>query len=556
MTVEKKMRIGDALLKANLISTEQIKIALQKQKVTNERLGELLLRLGILSEYDLANFLARQNGISYGRIANLAEPDPAVLALFNQEFCLYRAFLPLQLKDNHLLVVIGNADAIEVEQAIHRRIGLKCTILQGEFSKVIHAIRYNYYFIDNPVNELFNKEIIRLEKDKDQVFSPDALIDHLLHFAVKERASDIHIQPEEKSIHISFRIDGILFPMFALSHQMQRMTATLKLRSGMDISDSLRPQDGSFSAKIIDSNYDIRMSTLITEYGENVVMRLLASGVHVLGLNELGMYAEDVETLNQLFYNPHGILLMTGPTGSGKSTTLHAGLRSKGMMGKNIITVEDPIEYKFPIICQTEVNRKAGYEFSSAIRQFLRHDPDIMLVGEIRDAETASASITAAETGHLVLSTLHVNTVLDVVPRLQSLNIPTQLIANSLIGIVNQRLSRKICSHCREAYTPDAQERSYFKQHPVEHLYRGKGCNHCRETGFFGRIPIYEIMVINNSLAELIASGASKVVMLKELASMQVSSIEKNALKRVRDGETTLAEVKRLLGNTLQEYSL
>ncbi|NQY26822.1 MAG: Flp pilus assembly complex ATPase component TadA [Piscirickettsiaceae bacterium] len=548
----KVIRIGDALLKANLVTREQMEMALQKQVVTNERLGELLLRLGVVSEYDLASLLAKQKGVEYGDVSTIGKPDKDVLSLFNQEFCINRGFLPIRREGDVLVVVIGNADAVEVEQAVTRRIGLPCLILQGEFSKVLQAIRHNFYFNDNPVDALFAKEIKRLEKDSDEVLAPDTLINHLLHFAVRERASDIHVQPEQKSIHLSFRIDGVMIPMIALSHQLRRLIAAIKMRSGMDISDNLRPQDGSFSVKIIDTNYDIRVSTLITEYGENVVMRLLSSGEQVLGLNQLDFYPQDVARLERMFDNPHGILLMTGPTGSGKSTTLHAGVRTKKMTGKNILTVEDPIEYKLPIICQTEVNRKAGYTFASAIRQFLRHDPDVMLVGEIRDAETASAAITASETGHLVLSTLHVNNVLGVIPRFQSLNIPAQMVADTLIGVVNQRLSRRICTHCRESYTPTEHELKYFPDENVTELFRGKGCDSCRNTGYLGRIPIYEILEINSVLAELIAEGAPRSQIYQAMKDSDYEPIETIALRRVRDGVITINEAERLLGNSLK----
>jgi type II secretory ATPase GspE/PulE/Tfp pilus assembly ATPase PilB-like protein len=551
MTTQVK-RIGDALLEANLMTREQMETALQKQVVTNERLGELLIRLGVVSEYDLAILLAEQRGVEYADMFALGAPEKDVLELFNQEFCIHRAFLPIKREGNALVVVIGNADASEVEQAVTRRVGFPCIILQGEFSKVLQSIRHNFYFINNPVDSLFAKEIKRLEKDHDEVLAPDALINHLLHFAVRERASDIHIQPEEKSIHLSFRIDGVMLPMIALSHQLRRLIATIKMQSGMDISDNLRPQDGSFSVTIIDTNYDIRVSTLITEHGENVVMRLLPSGEQVLGLNQLDFYPEDVIQLEQLFDNPYGILLMTGPTGSGKSTTLHAGVRTRGMAGKNILTVEDPIEYKLPIICQTEVNRKAGYTFASAIRQFLRHDPDVMLVGEIRDPETASAAITAAETGHLVLSTLHVNSVLGVIPRFQSLNIPAQMVADSLIGVVNQRLSRRICPHCRESHVPTEHELEYFPNGDITELFSGRGCKVCRHTGYLGRVPIYEILAVDKVLAELIAEGASRSNLIQEMMGSGFVPIETIALRRVRDGIITIQEAERLLGNSLK----
>ncbi|MBD3725475.1 MAG: Flp pilus assembly complex ATPase component TadA [Moraxella osloensis] len=551
------VRLGESLLKDGLLNSSQMDFALQKQFVTGEKLGELLVRLGIVSEFDLAQHLAVQYNIEYLDLERVAKPSAEVLRLFNQEFCLNRGFLPLSMSEGSIVVAIGNSDPYEVQQVVTRRVGLACKILQSEFSKVLQAIRHHFFFIDHPVEDLFLKEVKRLERDVDQVLSPENLIDYLLHMAVSLRATDIHIQPELRSLHLAFRIDGVLQPIFAMPVSLKRVVAAIKRYSGMDIADQLRPQDGSFSTTIISMPFDVRVSTLISEYGENVVMRLLPSGLHVKGLNELGFNKEDLSLLNEIFFNPHGILLMTGPTGSGKSTTLHAGLRSKGMIGKNILTVEDPIEYKLPTICQTQVNRKAGYDFSNAIRQFLRHDPDVMLVGEIRDSETAHAAITAAETGHLVLSTLHVNSVLGVISRLNALEIPVQMIADSLVGVVNQRLARQVCEFCKTSYSPSETEMAFI---PPEHrvsnliLHRGEGCEHCKGTGYFGRIPLYEILKVDSVLQELIATGANRVEISHYLEKSNFRPIERMAIDLVLQGKTTLDEIKRLLGNSLKRF--
>lgn len=553
---KESMRLGEYFLVAGLVSEDQIALALQKQHVTGERIGELLLRLGSVSEYDLARMLAKQGSVEYADIDELPAPEPAVLKLFNQSFCLNRSFLPLQKNRDSLLVAIGNTDPREVDQVVTRQTGLRCKIVQCEFSKLLQAIRQHYYFADHPVVELLEKEVRRLSRDADQVLMADRLIDHLLHYAVKQNASDIHIQPEQSTIHVSFRIDGVLHPIIALPSSMRRLISTLKMQAGMDISDSLRPQDGSFSVNILDTPYDIRVSTLIISAGENVVMRLLPSGMYVKGLNQLGFYEEDLAEINRLFSNPYGILLMTGPTGSGKSTTLHAGLRGSGMQGKNVLTVEDPVEYKLPVIRQTEVNRKAGYQFDTAIKHFLRHDPDVMLVGEIRDSETAKAAVTAAETGHLVLSTLHVNNFLGVVPRLQALDVPPEMIANSLIGVVNQRLARKICLACKESYTPGAEELRYFADDPPAQLSRGRGCDLCLNTGYAGRVAIYEVVRVTEVIAEMIASGVNRAEMAKVLSEQQFDGIARVGLRRVRDGDTTLVEIQRLLGSALEPVSV
>lgn len=549
---DQAFRIGDSLITAGLVTEEKLSIALQKQQVTGEMLGEILVRLGIVSEFDLAHMLAKQKGLQFFEIEENTYPSKEALSLFNQQFCLHRSILPLEKKDNSIRVVIGNSDIEKIVQEVARHTGLNCEVLQGEFSKVQQSIRHFYFFFENPVEDLFTKEVRKLKKDKDQVLSPDNLINYLLQLAFKLRATDIHIQPEQKSIHISFRVDGVLQPIIAMPNELKRLVVAIKINANMDISDIYRPQDGSFSTTILDTAFDVRVSTIVTEYGENLVMRLLPNGMHVKGLSQLGFFANDLEQVNRLFSNPHGILLMTGPTGSGKSTTLHAGLRCDGMEGKNILTVEDPIEYKLPIINQTQVNRKAGYEFDSAIRHFLRHDPDVMLVGEIRDSETAKAAITAAETGHLVLSTLHVNNVLGVISRLHALNIPSQLIADTLVGVINQRLARKICNHCRESYEPDSSEQKYFNT-PVASLQRGAGCAYCMGTGYLGRFPIYEILTVTPVLAEMIADGSNRHQLFAKLQEQGFVTIESMALEQVKQGVTTLAEIIRLLGSSLKE---
>jgi len=555
MTIPDIKRLGDVLIEHDLVTSDQMDMALQKQSVTDEKLGELLVRLGTVSEYDLAHLLADQRGIPFSSSDVMISNE--ALALFNMDYCENNLFLPVALEGHsELRVIIGNTDPETVRQLVRKRTGREAVLLQGEFSAVIRAIQHHFYFNDNAVDALLQKEAVKLEQDLDQVLSPDKMVEYLLHYAIKERASDIHIQPEEKSLHVLFRIDGVMIPMIALSSKVSRLVTALKLRAEMDISDQIRPQDGSFSINIINADYDVRVSTLISQYGENVVMRLLSGGSHVKGLNELGFYPEDVTKLESLFYNPSGIVLMTGPTGSGKSTTLHAGLRCKGMASKNILTVEDPIEYKLPIICQTEVNRKSGYDFASAIRQFLRHDPDVMLVGEIRDSETAVAAITAAETGHLVLSTIHVNNVMGVFPRLTSLSINKDMIADSLIGVVNQRLARKICPHCKAEHALSEADKSAFKRSDIpDVLYKGVGCDKCRGTGYQGRVPIYEVFYSDETIAAAIAEDKIRSDLPALLKTRQFVPIANNALRRVREGSISIDEVRRLLGSSVQEQA-
>lgn len=547
-----KSAIGSLLLTKNLITSEQLKYALQKQKVTNEKLGELLVRLGMITDYELAPILSNQLNLDYYNFSEIEKPDPKVLGMFNQELCLKSKFLPIKRNGDVLEVIVGNADLKNVSQIVAKKSGLRPRLIMADFGKVVSSIKYHYFFSNYPIEDLVQREIDILKKDNDQVHSPDTLLDYLLHLAVKHRATDIHIQPDANSAHVSFRVDGVLQPIIGMSKAVVRLISSIKMRAKMDITEQRLPQDGSFSADVIDTPYDIRVSTLSTEYGENVVMRLLPGGVLVRNLEQLGFLHKDLEIMKKMFSQPAGIILLTGPTGSGKTTTLHAGLRAHGLSGKNILTIEDPIEYKLPIICQTQVNRKANYTFGTAITHFLRHDPDVMLIGEIRDTETALAAMTAAETGHLVLSTLHVNSSIGVIPRLKALGINSQIIADSLVGVVSQRLLRKICPHCSESYIPDIKEWNQVSDAAeIAPLKRGKGCQECGDSGFIGRTPIYELLPVGKNFTHAIANDASRKEISDLIENMGLTSIRQMAKETVVKGITSVEEYRRIIGSEL-----
>jgi general secretion pathway protein E len=372
----------------------------------------------------------------------------------------------------------------------------------------------------------------------------------LITLAGRERATDIHIVPDAESLLLAFRIDGVLFPMAAMPRSLARLVSAIKVAGGMDIADNLRPQDGRFSFDSAGVTLDIRISTAVTPHGESVVMRLLSKGNFISGLEDLGFYPEHVPLLYRFFTQPYGIALMTGPTGSGKTTTLYAGLKPHGMSGKSILTVEDPVEYDLPSACQTQVNRKAGYTFDKAIRHFLRHDPDIMLIGEIRDSETADAAMRASETGHLVLSTLHVNNVFSVPARLQSLGVTPLSISESLIGVVTQRLIRRLCVHCRTLDESPESERPASLRSSLggRPLYRPVGCPRCRDSGYFGRVPAYEILLVDTAVSQWIAAGAGRHALKGVLSPENHVGMLDICTRRLLDGDTSLDEFHRVFG--------
>ncbi len=542
-------KLGDILLERGMLNAAQLQYALQKHAVENQRLGRLLIKHGLAGESDIVRVMAELQGITFAPIETLPEPDPQVLAMFNRELCLLRAFLPLRRVDNTLEVLLGDADSDAVAQLVLQRCGLRCRFLQGEFTKVSQLIRHTYYFAQNPVESLLEREVKRIAADADHAYSPEKLLDYLLHLAVRERTTDIHIAPAEDSIHVLFRVDGVLRPMMAMQSSLQRLLGFIKLAAEMDISEQRRPQDGSFRATVLDSALTVRVSTLISEMGERMVMRLLPEHSDLSGLGELGFFPEDVATMERMFAKPAGLLLITGPTGSGKSSSLHAALRMQSLIERNVLTVEDPIEYRVPGACQTEVNRRAGYEFGSALRHFLRHDPDVILLGEMRDAETAQAAIEAAATGHLVLSTLHVSGVFGVVPRLRPLGLEAQVIADNLLAVVNQRLVRQNCPFCSEPVAFSEAERTWLGiDDPDAHGHHGVGCDRCRGSGYYGRLPVYEILQLDEAVANAIADDAGREAVRTLAHHNGFTDMVQVAKRRIIMGQTTPAEVLRVVG--------
>jgi len=541
-------RLGELLHERGLLDPAQLLYARQKNQVEQKSFGRLLIQHGLANESDIVRTQAELQGIEYVQVDTLPEPDPQVLALFNRELCQLRQFLPLHRADDALVVLLGDADPAAVSQVVLQRCGLRCRFVQGEYGKVTRLIRHTYYFAQNPVESLLEREIKRLSSDSDHAYSPERLLDYLLHYAVRERTTDIHISPSEQSLHVLFRVDGVLRPMFAMPPNLTRLIGYIKLAAEMDISEQRRPQDGSFRATVLDSALTVRISTIITDAGERVVMRLLPEHSDLDGLKELGFFDEDVAVLERLFAKPAGLILITGPTGSGKSSSLHAALRMQSLIERNVLTVEDPIEYRVPGAGQTEVNRRAGYEFGSALRHFLRHDPDVILLGEMRDAETAQAALEAAATGHLVLSTLHVTSVFGVVPRLRPLGLEAQMIADNLLAVVNQRLVRQNCPFCSEEVPFTEQELHWLELPPGSCGRRGKGCDRCRGKGYYGRLPVYDIMVVDEPLANAIADDRGREALRTLAMNAGFRSIEQVSRRRVIAGQTTTDEVLRVVG--------
>ncbi len=545
---ESKKPIGKLLMEKGLITESHIQLALQEQKITKEKLGEVLERLTFVTQYDVATTISEQEGIPYQDLDEIV-PQEKVLKMFNKRICLNNVFLPLSIEERTIKVATGDVWKPNLSQLIIRHTGLQLQFVLAERNKIINAINTHYYFLEHPVQTLIQNEINMLVHDEDMVRGMDDLLKYLFHYAVKMRTTDIHIRPMERSINIAFRLDGVLTTVLSLPPQVKRIVSSIKMKAEMDIAEQRLPQDGRFSASILNNEYDFRVSTIVSPYGENVVLRLLPKASSIIGMGQLGFFDEDVSKVENMFDEPFGMVLLTGPTGSGKTTTLYAGVRSLDLLAKNVLTVENPIEYNVPLIRQTQVNEKAGYTFSNAIRNFLRHDPDIMLIGEIRDSETAATAISASVTGHLVLSTLHTNTAIGAIPRLRDLGIRSFLLADSLLGVVSQRLVRRICSNCKEEYEASYSEKKYLGEPDLTTLYRGKGCEVCNDRGYLGRTLVYEILTVDETIASLI----DQEVEMKDIAEAAKSSgfidTFNVAVRKVKEGITTVDEIVRVLGS-------
>lgn len=540
--------LGETLLARGVLDGVQLEYVRQKQAVSRQLLWRVLIQEGLASEKVVVRILGELLGLTFADVDALDEPDPQVVMLFNRELCLTANFLPLKQHERGLLVLLGDSLPEEIAQTVMRRTGMRCTFVQGQFSRVAELIRNTYHFAKNPPEKLVGREVDRLADDTDHAYTPEHLLDNLLHWAVRERATDIHITPGVKSLHVLFRIDGVLQPIRALPLALSRLLGYIKLASDMDISEQRRPQDGSFRATVLDAPVTVRVSTIVTEFGERAVLRLLPESHDVKDLASLGFFPEDVATIARAMASPVGLVLITGPTGSGKSSTLHAGLRMQHLIERNVLTVEDPLEYRVPVAGQTEVNRRAGYDFSAALRHFLRHDPDVILVGEMRDAETAQAALDAAATGHLVLSTLHVTTVFGVVPRLRPMGLLPQIIAENLKLVINQRLVRQLCGVCAGPHAFTVPECAWLGVPDGTAGRRAAGCPRCRHTGFHGRLPLYELLVIDEGLANAIADDAGREAIRGIAHERGFQTIVAVAKKRVLLGQTTSDEVFRVIG--------
>lgn len=549
MVEQKEEKLGDKLVRLGLITPDQLEIALKEQKRTGELLGEVLLRLGFITEEQLMNVLSERKGIERVELSSyLIEPE--VVKLIPKKLAEKYKIIPIAKEDGALVIGMVNPFDFEAIDVVSRFTGIRVkpvAIKEKEFEETFSKYYGEAKSIEELIEEILEEKVPPGEVDTRII----QIVDYIILKGVKDKASDIHIEPAEAVVRVRYRIDGVMTLGFILPKQIHSSIVTrIKLISHLNISETRLPQDGRTTFKVGDKEIDLRVSTLPSIYGEAVVMRLLGLNEALPKLEELGFTPHNYNLLQKTIQKPYGIILVTGPTGSGKTTTLYALLNKTFSVRRTIITVEDPVEYKWELIRQVQVNPRTGLTFAKALRSILRQDPDVILVGEIRDEETAKIAIQAAQTGHLVLTTLHTNDAVSSITRLAELGIKPFLIGSSLIAISAQRLVRKICPYCKDSYKASEEEKAYLKVPKDEEiiLYKGKGCKECKFRGYFGRTVIAEILLIDKELEDLIMKQASLIEIMDVALKKGFKTMFEDGKLKVLNGETTVEELKRVLG--------
>lgn len=544
-------RLGDILKTKGLISDNQLKISLVHQKVTGELLGDIFVRLGFITSKELGQTLAKQFKIEFIDLSEYPISEDA-LKMIPKDIAEREEFIPIEIENGKMNIGVTNPSNIG---AVDRVVNIT-----KDYPKVFlvdpdsfhDSLESSYYFLENPIQERMDSIIKEMGKTGTVTGAQIASLTELIIMSgIREKATDVHINPSSDVTNVFYRIDGVLQHRYSF----QKLThggvvSRIKIMSQIDIAETRLPQDGSFTFPFLDKFYDIRVSTVPTIYGENVVMRILAGTGYLLSIDKLGFDSAGTEKVKDLFQKPYGIILIAGPTGSGKTTTLYSALREINLLERNVITVEDPVEYKLSFVKQTQVNEKVGYDFALAGRNFMRQDPDVMLLGEVRDEETAKIAIRASITGHLVLSTLHTNDAVTSIPRLLDLQVDKFLLSTSLLAIIAQRLVRKICRFCKIEYPLNDNEISQFKEYGIirDTGFKGKGCPKCNGTGYSGRTLIGEILTIDDEMRELIFSGAPITALKKEALKKGMLPLREDGLKKAAEGITSLEEIIRVTG--------
>ncbi len=563
MVKEEDKKFGELLFHKGILSKAQLLEVFNFKKHNNEELSQIIINKGFAEDEDVIDCLAEVLNIPFVQLHDYAV-DPAVLEIVPKELSIKHKVFPVFKIENSMTIAMVNPGDVQAIDRLHRETGYEIEPAVSLERDVMKAIETHYEGakeIDSSLDEVI-QDIQNEKPEKEETTSADKLkqlsaetpvvklVNLMLSQAIMERASDIHIEPEEKTLQVRYRVDGILHDSLAPPKHLQAaIISRVKILADLDIAESRIPQDGRFQILVNGREIDFRVSTLPTVYGENIVLRILDKSSLMLNLEDLGMEEEAYKKLQGMISSSYGVILVSGPTGSGKTTTLYSILHGLNTPDKNIITVEDPVEYRLNRIRQAQVNVKAGLTFATGLRAILRQDPDILMVGEIRDSETAKIAIESALTGHLVLSTIHTNDAPGGLTRLTEMGIEPFLSASAIIGIIAQRLVRKLCDNCKVSYKPTASNLSKLRiKGGIKGVkfYRAEGCFQCRNTGYKGRNGIYEIMAVDEEIRELTLNGASADQIKRAATKNGMRNLRYDGIRKAMQGMTSVEEVLRI----------
>jgi len=562
VTQQAKRHLGQILISQGILTEDQLRIALLEQLKTNQPVGRLLVQLGFVSEATLRDALSEKLGLQSVDLSQIIV-DSGALKVIQREFAKRHNIFPVALDRDRRRLIIAIADhnnIVSIDQVraqLHGELEVELR-LSGE-TEIARAIDQYYghdFSIDGILHEIETGEIDfqSLQTSGDAYSQPVVrLISALLADAVERGASDIHFEPEQNFLRIRYRIDGVLRQIRSLHKTYwPAMAVRIKVMSKMNIAETRAPQDGRISLTLTGRQVDFRVAAQATTHGENIVLRILDRQKGIVPLDGLGLEPSQLALLKKMIARPEGIILVTGPTGSGKTTTLYSVLNHINTDGLNIMTLEDPVEYPMTLIRQASVGDSAKMDFANGIRSLMRQDPDVILVGEVRDEDTATMAFRAAMTGHQVYSTLHTNSALGAIPRLLDIGIVPDILAGNIIGVIAQRLIRRLCKHCKQPYEASAAECKILGVRPdrAATLYRGVGCDHCDYQGYRGRIAIMELLKMDGELDEMVARRVTSRELLKAAVAKGFRTLAEDGARRVLDGSTSLDELVRVVDLT------
>ncbi len=552
---ETDTKLGELLVREELLTPEKLETALAIQRQQGGRLSEVLRTQGMVKAEDLSAVLSILLNVPFIDFQR-HKVQPAALQYIPADFAREHVLIPLDVIGNSLLVVMADPQDIQTIDDIAAQVKMKVNVALGIPADIERAIDINYRSATEIERRMLEfappvvKEEVRVTPEQVAETPITQTLNLLINQAVRDRASDIHIEPQEDRLRIRFRIDGTLHDMFSLPLSAHAPTLSrIKILAEMNIAEQRRPQDGQITFRVGDKDIDIRVATLVTIHGERATLRILDKSLSLLSLSKLGLMADSLAKFQTLAKNPFGLILVGGPTGSGKTTTLYSLINSLDRTGRNIMTIEDPVEYHFKDISQNQVNLKADITFANGLRSIMRHDPNVILVGEIRDHETAAIAVQSALTGHLVLSSIHANDAVGVMFRLMDLGIEPYLITSTLVGIMTQRMVRCPCPHCVTPYKPTPEELDAYDkevpERPTVFYGAGSGCNLCNNTGYQGRTGLFEVLVMTDGMRKMVRGNANAVDIKDQALKDGMVTMKRDGMLKVKEGRTSISEVLR-----------